>query len=393
MGFLDRLVASLPDILIAVLFLILAFVLATIVKKLLVKLLSTDGVKSKLAKVDKENGGSHLIDMIGKLAFLLVFLLFLPAVLNRLNMTGVSEPITNFVSSIIQYIPLLFAAGVIVYVGIFVADLIKDIVTSLLATVGVDKFQAKYAPVKDENARLSNILGMILYVLILIPVITAALDILGLQSISQPFTALLNDIISYIPKIFVAGLLLFVGVFISKIVVNLLRSILEGANIDRVGAELGLSTKFSFAKIISEAVRYVLIIFFLVEAVKVLDLIALTTIASTILAYVPIALSAGLIVLAAVVLAKLAERFILSNNGSRTISSIVKVAIYAVAGFMTLSQLGIGSTIVEAAFVIILAAIGIAFAIAFGLGGKDFAKRKLNDLDSKAKEELNNDSL
>lgn len=388
MDILNQMLASLPNLLVAILFLILAFVVATIAKSLVVKLLKTNTFKSKLARMDQEKEGNGLIETLGKVAFLLVFLLFLPSVLNRLNMTGVSEPITNFVSSVVSYIPLLVAAGVIVYVGFFVANMIKDITSSVLSRVGIDRFQAKYAPVKEENAKLSNILATILYVLILIPVITAALQILGLDSIANPLTELLNNIIAYIPRIFVAGLLVFIGIFVSNLVVNLLRGLIQGANIDRLGKEFGLKDSIKISTIVSEVVRYALIVFFTLEAVKVLNLEVLTTIVGSVVAYLPIALGAGLIILAAIVLSNMAEKFIKSNNGSNTLVKLVNALIYVVAGFMTLSQLGIGTTIVEAAFVITLAAVGIAFAIAFGIGGKDFAKKKLSEMENKADKEI-----
>ena len=63
---------------------------------------------------------------------------------------------------------------------------------------------------------------------------------------------------------------------------------------------------------------------------------------------------------------------------SKAARKILKVIIYVVAGFMILSQLDFATTIVNWAFIIILVALAIAFALAFGLGGRDFAKRTLD---------------
>ena len=48
---------------------------------------------------------------------------------------------------------------------------------------------------------------------------------------------------------------------------------------------------------------------------------------------------------------------------------------------MVLSQLGIAADIVNAAFKLVLAAIAVAFAIAFGVGGRDFASHTLKKLE------------
>ena len=66
---------------------------------------------------------------------------------------------------------------------------------------------------------------------------------------------------------------------------------------------------------------------------------------------------------------------------------LVKVAIFTLAGFMILSQLDIASSIVNTAFVVTLSAIAVAFALAFGLGGKDFAKKTLDKVKNKENED------
>ena len=65
------------------------------------------------------------------------------------------------------------------------------------------------------------------------------------------------------------------------------------------------------------------------------------------------------------------------------VAKIVKIAIYTLAAFMILSQLELAQNIVTIAFVVTLGAIAVAFALAFGLGGKDFAKKTLDKVDDK----------
>ena len=65
------------------------------------------------------------------------------------------------------------------------------------------------------------------------------------------------------------------------------------------------------------------------------------------------------------------------------VGQIVKIAIYTLAGFMILFQLELAQNIVTIAFVVTLGAIAVAFALAFDLGGKDFAKKTLDKVDEK----------
>jgi len=60
---------------------------------------------------------------------------------------------------------------------------------------------------------------------------------------------------------------------------------------------------------------------------------------------------------------------------------VCKCAVYAIGIFMVLNELGIASEIVNTAFVLIVAALAVAFALAFGIGGKDFAGRALKRME------------
>lgn len=68
---------------------------------------------------------------------------------------------------------------------------------------------------------------------------------------------------------------------------------------------------------------------------------------------------------------------------AKTLPGLAKALVYVIAGFMILSQLDFATMIVNSAFVITLCALAIAFAIAFGIGGKDFAKKTLDKVDDK----------
>ena len=59
---------------------------------------------------------------------------------------------------------------------------------------------------------------------------------------------------------------------------------------------------------------------------------------------------------------------------------ISKIAIYAVGIFMVLNELGIAKEIVNTAFILIIAALAIAFAISFGVGGREFAGKVMKKL-------------
>ena len=69
------------------------------------------------------------------------------------------------------------------------------------------------------------------------------------------------------------------------------------------------------------------------------------------------------------------------------IGNIAKIAILIFVGAMGLRQMGIANEIINMAFGFTLGAIAVALAIAFGIGGRDMAAKKLEEFDKCLKEE------
>ena len=130
----------------------------------------------------------------------------------------------------------------------------------------------------------------------------------------------------------------------------------------------------------------VLIIFFLAaQALYVIKLDFLVGIATAITAYLPYVLSAVLILGVAFVLANMVQKVLLnllSGPATTILAGFAKYAIIVLSVFMALTQLGIATTIVSSAFILILGGLALAFGLAFGLGGKEFAGKYLQKFDN-----------
>jgi len=386
----NSLFSTLPNIISAILLLVLALVVAAIAKRIVVKLLEkvrADKYIDKLGITDEATGSSLVF--IGKLVFLIIFLLFLPAVLDKLGMQSVSAPIVSLINQFINYIPNIIAAIVILAVGMFIAKLVRQLLTPLLKKLNVDKVQEKAGISSTENTAISSVIAYIVYVLILIPVFIAALQVLNISAISVPAIAMLDTIVSFLPNIFAAIAIVLIGTFIARIVGNLLAEILSGVGTDSIVQKAipegtAKIKDFSLSKAIGEIVKYILILLFVVEAINILQLDVLQFAGEAIIAYLPLVISA-IIIIGAVLLAAtwieslLAKRF----SNAKTIAFVVKAIIITLAVFMTLNQLGIAPSIVNAAFIITLGAFAVAFAISFGIGGRDFAGSVLKKIEDK----------
>ena len=106
----------------AALILILAFAVAAIVKSLVVKLLAKTRISSLLGKTDASpDGGKRMLEHIGRLIHLLVFLLFVPGIFESLGMHEISLPILNLLDTMWGYLPNILAA-VLILPGCFVCN-------------------------------------------------------------------------------------------------------------------------------------------------------------------------------------------------------------------------------------------------------------------------------
>lgn len=369
----------------AVLVLVLAFVVAAIVKTLVVKLLTKTKISSLLGKSGED--GTKAAESIGKIVHLLVFLLFVPGIFESLGMNEVSVPILNLLNTMWGYLPNILAAVIVLWVGFFIAKLVREILAPIFNKLKVDQLQEIAGIEAADTAKLSNTLAYIVYVLILIPVIITALQVLDIGAISNPAIKMLDIIFGFIPNILVALVLLIVGCMVAKLSGNIVENLIASAGLDAKLSKLldGKNNSFVLSKVIGRTVQVIMVVFFIVESFGVLHLQVLTDIGNTVISYMPYVLAAILILVVCFICNAIVQK-VLAKSGQTTYALPIKCAIYVLGGFMVLNELGIASEIVNTAFILIVAALAIAFAIAFGLGGKDFAGRALKKLEDKQEE-------
>src|SRR5207237_389841 len=112
--------------------------------------------------------GRPLSRSVAEAVYWLVFLLFLPAILSTLGLTGLLLPVQHMIDLLLGFLPHLLAAGLLLVIGWFVARLVQRIVTNLLAAAGVDSFGERSGLSAALGAqRLSGLIGLVVYILIL----------------------------------------------------------------------------------------------------------------------------------------------------------------------------------------------------------------------------------
>ncbi|HEM5489709.1 TPA: mechanosensitive ion channel [Streptococcus suis] len=389
------LLSALPGVIRMLVLVIIAFVLAGLLRKLTLAGLNKIQFAQKLQEwgvIKTEDNGQALIKTLGQLAYFLVILFFLPSILSGLNISSTVDPISSMFEKFFAFIPNMIAAGLILFVGTFFCKFIKGLLTGVLERLDTDAWYTKVTGQEKlpfDSQQIISVLSTVVYVLIFIPILTLALETLGITSISQPIVTILNQVIGILPNVLVALILIAVGSFVAKLIGNLLENLLETAGINNYSKYLFAKEEVNFelSAIITQVVRAIIIVFFFIQAIQVLNLEVFNAVGSALLAYLPSLISALAIVILAIIASNLVANFLQKVTDSPLVITIVRYLIIVFAVFMALDQLKFAQHIVQSTFTIVLGALAVAFALAFGLGGRDFAARQLEKLEKKIDKE------
>jgi Conserved TM helix len=363
---------------------------------------------------DSEENRFSLSETLGNALYWFVFLFFLPLILGVLDLQGPLQPVQNLLNEILAALPRILKAVLIGAAGWIIARVVQGIVSNLLSASGADRLGRRFGLSRTTGSRsLSWLLGTIVFVLILIPTAIAALDALQIQAISAPATSMLNQILNTIPQIFTAALILLAGYVVGKFIADLVTNVLRSLGFDSLFSWLGLrrtamgtrqpgapmespqqvtpdgttipqptSQPTMTIRTPSEVLGIVswvgIILFATVAATNVLNIPALTAIVTGLLVVFGRILVGLLIFAVGLYLANLAYSLIASSGGyqARILGQIARVAIIGLVSAMALQQMGIAPDIVNLAFGLLLGAIAVATAIAFGLGGREIASEQ-----------------
>lgn len=195
----------------------------------------------------------------------------------------------------------------------------------------------------------------------------------------------LNTFLSAIPQIIGALLILAIGWILSGILARVVTGLLRRAGADRLMAQHGSgvygerSAQFKPSIVVGEIVKWIVRFVFLVAAANVLGMTQVSALLNQVLLWIPNLLVAAVILLIAPVLARFVRGAIEVGAGQMGFSNatllgkIAEIAIVAFAVIIAINQIGIAANLVNTLFIGLVAALSLAFGLAFGLGGREVA--------------------
>ena len=375
-----------PNLIAAIAIGVLGWVIATVARTAINTALAKTSMDERLSS---HAGIKPMSSTIADIVYWSILLVVLTIVLGKLGLDGLFAPLNLMITQIFDAIPNILKAGIVLFIGYIIAKVVRGIVTNLVYTFNVQELAAK-AGLSEKNS-LPNIAGSLAFLLVIIPTIVAALEALKIEVIARPATNMLNKIMEALPNIFMAAAILIVTFYVVRMVANIIKGLIENTEINQLPAKVGLQETMGTKKI-SDLVGYAIIFFaMLFAAIAASDILGFEPISLIITMF--IAFGAN-IILGAIILfigfwlanivAGVVER---SDKGSQFLANIVRVLIMGLVLAMGLKAMGIADSIVNLAFGLTLGAVAVAFALAFGLGGRDAAARLLRKMQDKMDEE------
>ncbi|HIV81301.1 MAG TPA: mechanosensitive ion channel [Candidatus Salinicoccus merdavium] len=310
-------------------------------------------------------------------------------------MSNIGNAFNDMFSNVINFIPSLIAALLYLLLAWIIATVIKNVIVKGLGALGFEEWLQKKGLVSaTEGGQTSEgfiqTLGKIAYYLVFILFLPAVFSALNMDSVASPISQMMTNILNFLPTLLVSAVLLVLGLFIAKLVGTLVRNLLANINASKYNKYVNFGQNKDAVDIpvaTGWIVTTLIGLFFVVEALSVLNLEILNTIGAAIIAYLPLVLSAAIILALGFVGGNIISSVIVKSTGNRLFGEVIKYLLIIVAIFMTLDQLNFAESIVNAAFLLILGAVAVAFAISFGIGGRSFAEKQLAKFEKKVDSE------
>ena len=375
-AFQDLVVTFAPKVLAAIVILIAAWIIGTLLAKAARYLINRFGFG------DDAHARTEMGTAIGKALFWVTMLIATPAILGALGMQSLMEPMQVMAQKFLGFIPNLVGAGLIFGIGFAVATVAKQALTSVLNAAQADDW-AETAGLKSVTGRtgIPGFVGTLAFALIIVPIAIAALDALGVESISTPAKQMLQSFLDAIPKIFAAAIVALLAFVIGKFASNTLKALLPTVGFDHVGERVGLTSEVlggnSMSRVAGGLAFAAIMIFGLVEAAKLLDFEIVSTMLSQILSLGGRILLGSAIIAFGVVAADFIATAVSKSKDAKVIATPLKIAIIILAAAMGLRQMGVANEIITTGFTALIGALAVGAAIAIGWGGKDTAGRLL----------------
>ncbi len=181
----------------------------------------SERLESYSTKVGLDSGQMNISKIVKQIVFIIIFIPILVIALETLNMSAISDPASEMLGSLLDAIPMILAAILLLalfyivgkFATSFIADLLDNMgVNNLVNNIGLQEILGE--------AKFSKVVANVLFFFIMFLGVIGASDKLGLVDVSS----MLQSVLEITGKVFFGLIILALGVYIANLAVKTLLS-------------------------------------------------------------------------------------------------------------------------------------------------------------------------
>lgn len=303
----------------------------------------------------------------------------------------IRQAIDDAIAGVVEYLPTIIAAFLILLVGYVVGRFLGGVVTRLFRRIGLDRYARQTAVTEvSEPDTLARALGKLIAYYVYFVAVLAAASVLDIPELS----ALLRDLAAFLPVILGAIAVLVIGFVVGRIVGDIVADVVGGFGIGPYLQETPLETfgdqEGEFGRIVGLLVTYYIYLLTLLAVAEIVNVAALSTLLNSFAGYLPALVGGLLVLLVGIWVAERVAGLVRESGDGRLMgvaALFVKVLIYYLTVTIALGTIGFETTVLETTFTAFVVAffgalalaLAIGIGIAVGFGGQDFVAENIDD--------------
>ncbi|MBS9784265.1 hypothetical protein KGV55_02860 [Candidatus Gracilibacteria bacterium] len=201
------------------LLIIVVYIVAKMIRKLLVKVLSKLKIDEKATKLLSGKGKMSLVDPISTVVYYLIWLLALPTILEKFSLSSLAVSINKLISDVLSFIPNLVSAVLVFAIFYFIANAVKVVIEKVLEGLDIknwlDKVGLKGLTEKVDPVKL---LANIAFFIIILTAVNQSLRILNLPVLSN----IVDTVLAISGNVLFGSVIIAIGVWVASFVAKLI---------------------------------------------------------------------------------------------------------------------------------------------------------------------------
>ncbi|UCD42789.1 MAG: mechanosensitive ion channel, partial [Chloroflexota bacterium] len=204
-----------PNILAAGVIVLVGWFIARVVRQIVEGLLKAIGTDQAGQRVGLSETRS-LSEIVGLILYIFIFIVALIAALDALDIAAITIPATQMLSTVINVIPNLIGAALVLIIAYYVGRLVANLLRDLLSGIGLDTVPEKLGITWSVETPLSQWVGYLILLAIMLFATVSAAELLG----SAALTEILNVFIAFFWKVVLGVIIFGIGLYFAQLAYN-----------------------------------------------------------------------------------------------------------------------------------------------------------------------------